>query len=101
MCVWCVCVVTVLPLCCLQVRVERLRAAILSVVRPSVDYLLHMCFKGGNLPSSLESGGKDRLVHWCHGCPGLVHLLALSYRVRWRGVEVRGGGGRGGGNGWR
>ena len=46
-----------------------------------MDYLLTLCFPSGNLPSSLESGDKDRLVQWCHGAPGLVHLLAVAYKV--------------------
>ena len=40
-----------------------------------------MCLPSGNLPSSLESGERDVLVHWCHGAPGMVHLLAHAYKV--------------------
>ena len=68
--------------CGLQVKLERVRSRILELVRPTLDYLLWVCYKDGNIPSSLESISHDRLVHWCHGCPGLVHLLALSYKVR-------------------
>lgn len=42
----------------------------------------------GNLPSSLESSGSDRLVHWCHGAPGFTHLLAHAYRVSRQPVQM-------------
>ena len=31
------------------------------------------CFSSGN--------DKDRLVHWCHGAPGVVHLMLLAHQV--------------------
>ena len=44
-------------------------------------------FPSGNLPSSLESG-IDKLIHWCHGAPGAVHLMVKAYQV-WCTVEGR------------
>ncbi len=64
-----------------QVPLEGVQEHIKRAVEPCVDYLLTMCFPSGNLPSSLESGDRDRLVQWCHGAPGLVHLLAQAYKV--------------------
>ena len=49
-------------------------------VRPSIDKILSLQFSSGNFPSSLENSS-DRLVHWCHGAPGVIHLLLLSYQV--------------------
>ncbi|KAK5850300.1 hypothetical protein PBY51_014561 [Eleginops maclovinus] len=49
-------------------------------VRPSIDYVRHKKFRSGNFPSSL-SNESDRLVHWCHGAPGVVHTLLLAYKV--------------------
>jgi len=34
----------------------------------------------GNIRSSVGSQS-DKLVHWCHGAPGAVHLYALTYKV--------------------
>ncbi|KAJ8277511.1 hypothetical protein GJAV_G00075970 [Gymnothorax javanicus] len=51
-----------------------------ELVRPSVDYVRHKKFRSGNYPSSL-SNESDRLVHWCHGAPGVVHMLIMAYKV--------------------
>lgn len=40
----------------------------------TVECLVALRLPGGNLPASLENRN-DRLIQWCHGCPGLVHLL--------------------------
>ena len=48
------------------------------LVRETVDQLLRARFPSGNLPSSLDSDS-DRLVHWCHGAPGLIPLLAEAH----------------------
>ncbi|XP_056096454.1 lanC-like protein 2, partial [Rhinichthys klamathensis goyatoka] len=51
-----------------------------ELVRPSVDYLRHKRFRSGNYPSSL-SNESDRLVHWCHGAPGVLHMLIMAHKV--------------------
>uniref|UniRef100_A0A8C9WIM0 LanC-like protein 2 n=1 Tax=Scleropages formosus TaxID=113540 RepID=A0A8C9WIM0_SCLFO len=51
-----------------------------ELVRPSVDYVRHKKFRSGNYPSSL-SNETDRLVHWCHGAPGVVHVLLMAHKV--------------------
>ena len=51
------------------------------MIRATVDYLLSLQLPSGNFPSSLESVSKDRLVQWCHGAPGFVHVFALAHRV--------------------
>ena len=70
-------------------------------MRPTLDYLVNTAFISGNYPSSkggktclisyqyvliqlhaFTSGNdKDRLVHWCHGAPGVVHALLLGHRA--------------------
>lgn len=52
-------------------------------IKGSVDYLLSLQTSEGNFPSSLGSrrSGEDELVHWCHGAPGMVWLMAKSYLV--------------------
>lgn len=51
-----------------------------QLVRPSIDYIRHKRFRSGNFPSSL-SNESDRLVHWCHGAPGVIHMLLLAHQV--------------------
>ncbi|XP_067144208.1 lanC-like protein 2 [Centruroides vittatus] len=51
-----------------------------SLVKPSIDFLLEIRFPSGNMPSSLGNKS-DRLVHWCHGAPGAIHLFGLAYKV--------------------
>ncbi|KAB5586497.1 hypothetical protein PHYPO_G00002370 [Pangasianodon hypophthalmus] len=51
-----------------------------ELVRPSIDYVRHKKFRSGNYPSSL-SNETDRLVHWCHGAPGVVHMLIMAHKV--------------------
>ncbi|XP_043920754.1 lanC-like protein 2 [Protopterus annectens] len=51
-----------------------------ELVKPSVDYVRHKKFRSGNYPSSL-SNETDRLIHWCHGAPGVIHMLIQSHKV--------------------
>ncbi|KAM4718766.1 lanC-like protein 2 isoform 2-T6 [Anableps anableps] len=51
-----------------------------ELIRPSIDYVRHKRFRSGNFPSSL-SNESDRLVHWCHGAPGVIHMLIMAYTV--------------------
>jgi len=55
-------------------------AELKELVKPAVDYLLHMQMEGGNFPSS-KGNEKDRLVHWCHGAPGVTVCLILAHQV--------------------
>uniref|UniRef100_A0A674IMU3 LanC like 2 n=2 Tax=Terrapene triunguis TaxID=2587831 RepID=A0A674IMU3_9SAUR len=50
-----------------------------ELVKPSIDYVRHKKFRSGNYPSSL-SNETDRLVHWCHGAPGVIHVLMQAYK---------------------
>lgn len=51
-----------------------------ALVKGSVDYLITLRFPSGNYPSSLRSD-TDKLVHWCHGSPGFIHMFMQAYRV--------------------
>eukprot|EP00929_Paragymnodinium_shiwhaense_P042432 TRINITY_DN21961_c0_g1_i3.p1 TRINITY_DN21961_c0_g1~~TRINITY_DN21961_c0_g1_i3.p1 ORF type:complete len:384 (+),score=54.36 TRINITY_DN21961_c0_g1_i3:94-1245(+) len=53
---------------------DELPAAGKELVRRCAEALLAQQFPSGNIPSSLGSA-KDKLVHWCHGAPGVVPLL--------------------------
>ncbi|XP_067928637.1 lanC-like protein 2 isoform X2 [Watersipora subatra] len=45
----------------------------------TVDYMMSLRFPSGNYPSSLESGERDKLLHWCHGAPGFVYMFAAAF----------------------
>ncbi|XP_038045099.1 lanC-like protein 2 [Patiria miniata] len=51
-----------------------------SHIKPSVDYVTQLAFPSGNFPSSLGNSS-DRLVHWCHGAPGAIHMLLQAHKV--------------------
>uniref|UniRef100_A4IIE7 LanC-like protein 2 n=1 Tax=Xenopus tropicalis TaxID=8364 RepID=A4IIE7_XENTR len=51
-----------------------------DLVKPCIDYVRHKKFRSGNYPSSL-SNETDRLVHWCHGAPGVIHMLLHAHKV--------------------
>jgi len=64
----------------LQARDCLTPAELKEQVRPAVDYLVNMQMEGGNFPSS-KGNEKDRLVHWCHGAPGVALCLLLAHQV--------------------
>ncbi|KMT13050.1 hypothetical protein BVRB_4g087620 [Beta vulgaris subsp. vulgaris] len=49
-------------------------------IKSVLRYMIRGRFPGGNYPSS-EGSESDRLVHWCHGAPGLALTLAKAYEV--------------------
>ena len=54
---------------------------ILQTITKTIEYLSqNCCLESGNLKSSV-SNTADRLVHWCHGAPGLCLLLIQCSRV--------------------
>ena len=52
-----------------------------NLVKPTIDFICSLKFKNSsNFPACI--GEKDdELVHWCHGSPGVIHLLVLAYRT--------------------
>ncbi|PRD26556.1 UNVERIFIED_CONTAM: LanC-like protein 2 [Trichonephila clavipes] len=51
-----------------------------TLIRPTIDFIVSIQYPSGNFPSSIGSP-TDRLVHWCHGAPGVVHLLLLAHET--------------------
>ena len=49
-------------------------------VKNTLLYMIKNRFPSGNYPSS-EGNDSDRLVHWCHGAPGVALTLAKAYEV--------------------
>lgn len=56
-------------------------------IKASVDYLLALQTEQGNFPCATDeiniNGPSEEydLVHWCHGAPGVVYLMARAYIV--------------------
>ncbi|KAL8046533.1 hypothetical protein ABFX02_08G183600 [Erythranthe guttata] len=49
-------------------------------VKGTLHYMIKNRFESGNYPSS-EGSENDRLVHWCHGAPGVALTLAKAAKV--------------------
>jgi lantibiotic modifying enzyme len=49
-------------------------------VKGTLRYLIKNRFSSGNYPSS-EGSESDRLVHWCHGAPGVALTLVKAAEV--------------------
>ncbi|KAL3101164.1 hypothetical protein niasHS_001624 [Heterodera schachtii] len=61
---------------------DLLDASAKSALKQSVDWLMSKQFPSGNFPSSSHRiGGKDELVHWCHGAPGVLQMLIVAFLV--------------------
>lgn len=53
----------------------------LKLVEQCLDKLIDLEFPSNNIMSSIGNR-RDRLVQWCHGAPGAIHLYVLAYKVR-------------------
>lgn len=53
-------------------------------IRASVDYLLSLQDQEGNFPCATDEirRGKNELIHWCHGAPGVIYMLAKAF-LKW------------------
>lgn len=49
-------------------------------VKNTLRYMIKNRFPSGNYPSS-EGSESDRLVHWCHGAPGVALTLGKAAEV--------------------
>ncbi|XP_047996476.1 lanC-like protein 3 homolog [Leguminivora glycinivorella] len=58
-------------------------AAAAKDIKGTIDYLLSIQSKDGNWPTCMEEleQKEHKLVHWCHGAPGVVYLMAKAYLV--------------------
>ncbi|XP_059059084.1 lanC-like protein 3 [Achroia grisella] len=52
-------------------------------IRASVDFIASLQTEEGNWPCCMEEIGLSdyKLIHWCHGAPGTVYLMAKAYLV--------------------
>lgn len=49
-------------------------------VKATIDAILQLQDKSGNFPSKFNKP-EAHLVHWCHGAPGIVLLMAKAYKI--------------------
>uniref|UniRef100_A0A6G1SP24 LanC-like protein 2 n=1 Tax=Aceria tosichella TaxID=561515 RepID=A0A6G1SP24_9ACAR len=52
----------------------------LKLIKEAINFIQGIRYPSNNYPSSIGSQ-TDRLVHWCHGAPGVIHLLIKAYLV--------------------
>ena len=55
-----------------------------NFIKPTLDYLIQFQYPSGNFPSSISGGTpptNDKLLHWCHGAPGAIHLLLKAHEI--------------------
>lgn len=49
-------------------------------IKATLNYMIQHRFESGNYPSS-QGSESDRLVHWCHGAPGVAVTLTKAAQV--------------------
>lgn len=49
-------------------------------VKDTIDKILELQNESGNFPSKYAES-QAHLVHWCHGAPGVIYLMAKAYKV--------------------
>lgn len=52
----------------------------LKLIRDAINFVESTKYASCNYPSSIGSE-TDWLVHWCHGAPGVMHMLIKAYQV--------------------
>lgn len=50
-------------------------------ITATLDAILNSQFPSGNFPADFEATEIDKLVHWCHGGPGVVYTLYHAHKV--------------------
>lgn len=52
-------------------------------IKATIDYITSIQTEEGNWPCCMEELGikEHKLVHWCHGAPGTVYLMAKAFMV--------------------
>lgn len=52
-------------------------------IKASVEFIASLQTSEGNWPCCMEETGltEHKLVHWCHGAPGTVYLMAKAYLI--------------------
>lgn len=52
-------------------------------IKQTVEYIASLQTEEGNWPCCMEEIGLSdhKLVHWCHGAPGIIYLMAKAYLI--------------------
>ncbi|XP_030030233.2 lanC-like protein 3 [Manduca sexta] len=52
-------------------------------IKTTIEFLVSLQTEEGNWPCCMEEVGLSdhKLVHWCHGAPGTIYLMAKAYLV--------------------
>lgn len=50
-------------------------------IQDTLRYMIRNRYFRGNYRVSVEDGRGDRLVHWCHGAPGITITLCKAIEV--------------------
>ncbi|XP_060833144.1 lanC-like protein 2 isoform X2 [Bombus pascuorum] len=64
----------------LQARQYLTETQLQKDIKPALDFLQNIRYVSGNFPPSIGSQ-TDKLVHWCHGAPGMTMLFCLAYEI--------------------
>lgn len=64
----------------LQARDYLTEEQLKNDILPALYYLQDLKYPSGNFPSSVGSK-TDKLIHWCHGAPGMTMLFCLAYEI--------------------
>jgi len=66
---------------------ECLDEKALDEIHRCVDWMVGIQTSTGNWPTTVDEVGGDRgeddLIHWCHGAPGVIYLMAMAY-LKWK-----------------
>ncbi|KAL4222306.1 LanC-like protein 2 [Mactra antiquata] len=65
----------------MQVNDDSVKKYLEELIRPSIEYMLTLQYPSGNGPSSIGSSSRDKLIHWCHGAPGWIHMFIMAYKI--------------------
>lgn len=64
----------------LQARQYLTESQLENDIKPALQFLVSLRYPSGNFPSSVGSK-TDKLVHWCHGAPGMPMLFCLAHEI--------------------
>lgn len=73
-----------LAFCTYSSKLKNLNPGILKqheeIIVKCIDQHLNQRLPSGNMKPSTDQE-TDKLIHWCHGAPGAIHLNALAYKI--------------------
>ncbi|XP_023238201.1 lanC-like protein 3 [Centruroides sculpturatus] len=57
-----------------------------QTIKGAVDFMLNLQTANGNFPCAMDEvthprPEREELVHWCHGAPGVIYLMAKAFLI--------------------